>query len=97
MFKKILKWTLLSILVLVALLLVSAQFLYKKTYEAPYPDIHASTDSATIARGKYLVMGPAHCPNCHGHQELRLQLTGKKFLKVVGSDIPRKFSPQYHT
>ena len=29
------------------------------------PDIHASTDSAVIARGKYLAFGPAHCAQCH--------------------------------
>src|SRR5690606_41627233 len=34
-------------------------------YHAPYPDITASTDSAVIARGKYLAFGPAHCGTCH--------------------------------
>src|SRR5579872_6567596 len=29
------------------------------------PELHASTDPAVIARGKYLVRGPAHCSNCH--------------------------------
>jgi mono/diheme cytochrome c family protein len=29
------------------------------------PDLHASTDPAVIAHGKYLVRGPAHCSNCH--------------------------------
>jgi mono/diheme cytochrome c family protein len=29
------------------------------------PDLRASTDPAVIARGKYLVRGPAHCSNCH--------------------------------
>lgn len=29
------------------------------------PDLAATTDSATIARGKYLVYGPAHCASCH--------------------------------
>ena len=31
----------------------------------PLPDLHASTDSATIARGRYLAFGPAHCVDCH--------------------------------
>ena len=35
------------------------------TYDAPYPDIKASTDSAVIARGKEIVFGPAHCADCH--------------------------------
>lgn len=36
------------------------------------PDLKASTDSAVIARGEYLVRGPAHCSGCHvgSNQEL---------------------------
>ena len=34
-------------------------------YDAPLPDIHASRDSAVIAQGRYLVLGPAHCSYCH--------------------------------
>jgi mono/diheme cytochrome c family protein len=29
------------------------------------PDVKASTDPAVIARGEYLVYGPAHCVECH--------------------------------
>ena len=32
-----------------------------RTFDAPYPDLHASADPAVIARGGYLVTGPAHC------------------------------------
>ena len=31
----------------------------------PLPDLHASTDSATIGKGRYLALGPAHCVDCH--------------------------------
>lgn len=31
----------------------------------PLPDLHASTDPAVIAKGEYLVRGPAHCIECH--------------------------------
>jgi mono/diheme cytochrome c family protein len=34
-------------------------------YDAPYPDIKASTDSFVIARGKHLIYSSAHCINCH--------------------------------
>jgi hypothetical protein len=34
-------------------------------YDAPYPDIHASKDTAVIARGKHFVYGLAHCVDCH--------------------------------
>jgi mono/diheme cytochrome c family protein len=36
-----------------------------KTYDWAMPDLKASTDSAVIARGKYLALGPAHCNSCH--------------------------------
>jgi mono/diheme cytochrome c family protein len=38
---------------------------YNRTFEAPYPEIKASSDSAIIARGRYLALGPAHCAHCH--------------------------------
>jgi mono/diheme cytochrome c family protein len=38
---------------------------WTRTFEAPYPDIHASSDPDVIARGKYLVYGPAACAYCH--------------------------------
>src|SRR5215468_2425887 len=37
-----------------------------RTFDAPYPDVHASTDPAVISRGRYLVTGPAYCTACHG-------------------------------
>jgi mono/diheme cytochrome c family protein len=36
-----------------------------RTFDAPYPEIHASADPAVIERGRYLVTGPAHCVECH--------------------------------
>lgn len=33
--------------------------------DTPYPDLKASTDPEVIARGEYLVRGPAHCSQCH--------------------------------
>jgi mono/diheme cytochrome c family protein len=51
-------------------LLVLGLFLYvqlnwDKQWDVPLPDLEASTDPEVIARGKYLVRGPAHCSNCH--------------------------------
>ena len=102
MFKKILKWTLLSIVALIAILLVSSNFLYKKKYEAPYPNLKATTDSAVIARGKYLAMGPAHCADCHAApgtealvdkgQEVPLQ-GGKVFDLPPGKFYPINLTP----
>jgi mono/diheme cytochrome c family protein len=33
--------------------------------EYPVPPVRASADAAVIARGEYLVYGPAHCVECH--------------------------------
>ncbi len=54
-------------LLLVALvgLVATVRLRWDRTFEAPVPAIHASTDPAVIARGRYLVYGPAHCPDCH--------------------------------
>lgn len=38
---------------------------WNKTYDIKGPALQVSTDSAIIARGKYLVHGPAHCSTCH--------------------------------
>lgn len=64
--KKILVRTLLGLLFAVVALAAYIQISWgMKKFDAPYPDIHASTDSAVIARGKYLAFVPAHCANCH--------------------------------
>ena len=36
------------------------------TFEAPYPEIAASTDSAVVARGRYVVHTLSNCGMCHG-------------------------------
>lgn len=42
---------------------------WDRTFDAPMPDIGASTDSAVIATGRYLAYGPAHCAYCHNTAE----------------------------
>jgi mono/diheme cytochrome c family protein len=36
-----------------------------RTFDAPYPEIAASTNPEVIERGRYLATGPAHCVDCH--------------------------------
>lgn len=62
---KILKWTFISIILIFVGLFIFIQLSWNKKFEAPYPNIVASKDSAVIARGKHLVYGPAHCGSCH--------------------------------
>lgn len=61
----ILKWTGIVLLVLGIMIFIFVQFTWDKKFDAPYPEIKASTDSSIIARGAYLANGPAHCGGCH--------------------------------
>jgi mono/diheme cytochrome c family protein len=55
-----------GLLLLAATVLVTTAHLrWDRTFDAPVPDIQASTDPAVIARGEYLARGPAHCVDCH--------------------------------
>jgi mono/diheme cytochrome c family protein len=64
-FKKILQWTGLSTLAILLGVTVITAARQNLRYSAPYPDIKASTDSASIARGKHLMTSIAHCTDCH--------------------------------
>lgn len=63
--KKVILYILLFIVIVIAGLFVYVQTSWDKNFEAPYPEISASTDSAVIARGQYLAFGPGHCAYCH--------------------------------
>lgn len=65
MLRKILKWTGILILVLLAGVTLATAMRQHVTYDAPLPAIKASKDSAVIARGRHLVLSAAHCADCH--------------------------------
>ena len=56
-------------------------------FEAPYPDITASTDSAVIARGHYVVRNVVNCASCHMDTTRHADL-------AAGADVP--MSGGYH-
>jgi mono/diheme cytochrome c family protein len=64
-----LKKILLAIVALIVLAVLGfyifVQSSWDKKYDWPAPALKTSTDSTIIARGKYLVNGPAHCVSCH--------------------------------
>lgn len=63
---RVLAWAGLVLFVIVAVVAVYVARNWDRDYSAvPLPDLHASTDPALIARGEYLVRGPAHCVECH--------------------------------
>jgi mono/diheme cytochrome c family protein len=66
MLKKILLSTVAVILLaIVSVFIYVSQTWDKKYNDWPAPTLKSSTDSAVIARGRYLVTGPAHCNSCH--------------------------------
>lgn len=81
MLKKIAKWTGIVLLTIVAAVTIVTASRQNLTYDAPYPNIKASADSAVIARGKHLVYGAAHCVNCHYRQNA-------DSLMLLGQDVP---------
>jgi mono/diheme cytochrome c family protein len=68
-------------------------------FDAPYPDIKASTDPAVIARGRYLALGPAHCVSCHGSTEgpEPALAGGAAFHLPVGTFYARNITPDERT
>jgi len=104
--KKILKWTGLLILFLVAGVSVTVMSRQNMTYELPYPDITASTDSTVIARGKSIVFGAGHCADCHSLSNAdslfeagqEVQLTGGKIFDLpLGKIYAANISPDQET
>jgi mono/diheme cytochrome c family protein len=94
MIKKILKWTGLTVLALILLSVVTIAFRQNLKYDAPYPKIKASKDSAVIARGREIILGAGNCVVCHAtaNADSLLQLGqevplsgGKKFDIPLGS------------
>ena len=49
--------------------------------DVPYPQVAASTDSAVIARGHYLVRNVVNCASCHGD-------TARAAARNAGEDVP---------
>lgn len=81
MLKKFVKWTVIIATVLVLVLVIAVASLQNKTFDAPYPEVNISTDSAVLARGEYLVYGPGHCADCHGKVEMMAE-------KEAGEKVP---------
>lgn len=65
MFRKVLLWFGAAVVAVVAILAIAISVRWDRRFQAPYPTLAASRDSAVVARGRYLVYGPAHCSDCH--------------------------------
>ena len=87
MLRRILAASLALVVIAVAGLAVFVAARQNLTFDAPYPPISASTDSATIERGRYLVRNVVNCASCHGD-------TARMADMMEGADIP--LSGGYH-
>ncbi len=79
------------LVVLIAGLVVFVHLKGNPQFDAPYPDIKASADSAVIARGKYLAYGPAHCGTCHVPMNKIMDVENGEVIPLSGGwtlDIP---------
>ena len=94
--KRFLKWTGLILLLVIGAIVALVYARHDRTFEAPYPDIAASTDSAVIAHGEYLVNGPAHCTGCHtDKQHEAAYLRGEAVPMHGGYDFVLPFGHVY--
>jgi mono/diheme cytochrome c family protein len=66
------------------------QLTYKQTFETQPTGIKSSTDSSTIARGKYLVLGAAHCYTCHMPDSVLRK--GEKEKMIGGNPLKTPFA-----
>jgi len=64
-FFKILMCGCIVLVLIIVALITYIQLSWNKSFDAPYPDITASSDPVLIERGKYLAYGPSHCASCH--------------------------------
>jgi mono/diheme cytochrome c family protein len=62
---RILLRSVLVLTVIASLFVATVLVASRRKFDAPYPRIESSHDAAVVARGRYLVYGPAHCVNCH--------------------------------
>lgn len=103
---KFLGYLIVGVVLIVIILFAYVSFSWKKSYDAPYPAVSISTDSTVLARGQYLVYGPAHCATCHiAPDDYEAMSIGELVPLAGGSEIvippgifrPRNLTPDVET
>jgi mono/diheme cytochrome c family protein len=82
--KKVIMIIVLGLAFLIVCLVLFVFFTWDKEYDTEYPSISATTDSAMIARGKYLAYGPAHCVFCHVPMDKVTDVLAGKEVPLTG-------------
>jgi mono/diheme cytochrome c family protein len=97
-----LAWGAGTLVALVVAFIAWVELRWDRPYDVPYPTLTARTDSATIARGRYLAYGPAHCASCHVSPTDRARFRageetplagGGRFALPVGTWYPANLTP----
>ncbi len=57
---------------------------YLRTWDVPLPKTRAVDDPAVIARGEYLVYGPAHCADCHAPDGAKEKMFAGEIVPLTG-------------
>ncbi len=103
---KFLVYLVLGVLLIGIALFTYVSFTWNKSYDAPFPTVSVSTDSTALARGQYLVYGPAHCATCHiAPDDYEAMSAGELVPLAGGNEIiippgifrPRNLTPDVET
>ena len=98
MFRKILLAAAGLILIALAGLAVYVASRQHLTFDLPFPPITASSDSVTIARGRYLVRDVVDCTGCHGDPAQRAAImAGQEVPLRLGHPAGHLLRVQHHT
>jgi mono/diheme cytochrome c family protein len=81
---KILGGLLAVVVLLVAVFVIMVNRNWDRTFDVPEVALAATTDSATIAYGRYLVYGPAHCADCHAAPDRVSEIALGNYPALVG-------------
>jgi mono/diheme cytochrome c family protein len=101
-----LRWSAAALATLVVGFVAFVELRWDRPYAVPYPALRARTDSGTIARGRYLAYGPAHCASCHvapaDRERFRAGVEtplagGSAFRLPVGTWYPANLTPDSAT
>jgi mono/diheme cytochrome c family protein len=86
-FRSMLKFSAWALAAILSLLFVAVGLAYMRqhrTFNAPYPALRASQDSALVEYGRYLAHGPARCADCHATESQRHLLAAGGEAELAG-------------
>jgi mono/diheme cytochrome c family protein len=83
---RIFKMVCLIIAVAVMAFVAIGMYRFYRPLDVPFPKLSIPPTPDLIARGEYLVHGPAHCSNCHGDPAKRSELLRGEKVPLIGGE-----------